>query len=310
MRPARGYARAMSSQSSSGIALPFAVATAGIAFFSGMDAVMKALTLAIGTYNAMLWRILVGAVIGGALWFGLKSPRPTRAAMRIHLIRGMMSSIMAILFFWGLARVPLAQGVALAFVAPLIALYLAALILKEKIERGAILGSLLGFAGVLVIMAAQWEAEMGPEAFRGALSILASAVFYAWNIVLMRQQALVAKPLEVAFFTGLVVGACYLPFAPFLASLPPPGEYPLIVAAAVLGVGSLMLLSWAYARAEAQYLAPVEYTAFVWAAAFGILFFAEPVRPLTLIGAAMIVVGCIVAARRRPAPLGDAIVEI
>ena len=41
---------------------------------------------------------------------------------------------MAMLFFWGLARVPLAQGVALAFVAPLIALYLAALILKEEIS--------------------------------------------------------------------------------------------------------------------------------------------------------------------------------
>lgn len=276
----------------------FAVATAGIASFSGMDAVMKALTLAIGTYNAMLWRVLVGAVIGGALWFALKSPRPSRAAMRIHLIRGMLSSAMAILFFWGLARVPLAQGVALAFVAPLIALYLAALVLKEQIERRAVLASLLGFAGVIVILAAQAQAEMGPEAFRGAMAILASAVFYAWNIVLMRQQALVAKPLEVAFFTGLVAAACYLPFAFFLAELPPPGQYPAIAAAALLGIGSLMLLSWAYARAEAQYLAPVEYTAFVWAALFGILFFAEPVKPLTLIGAAMIVAACLFAARR------------
>ena len=44
---------------------------------------------------------------------------------------------MAILFFWGLARVPLAQGVALAFVAPLIALYLAALLLKRDGSSGA-----------------------------------------------------------------------------------------------------------------------------------------------------------------------------
>lgn len=291
-------------------AAAFAVATLGIAFFSGMDAVMKALTLAVGAYNAMLWRILVGAAIGGTLWLALRSPRPSRAAMRIHLVRGLMSSVMAILFFWGLARVPLAQGVALAFVAPLIALYLAALILKEEISRRAILASLLGFAGVIVIMAAQAEANMGPEAFWGALSILASAVFYAWNIVLMRQQALVAKPLEVAFFTGLIVGACYLPFAPFLAALPPPGQYPAIVAAAVLGLGSLMLLSWAYARAEAQYLAPVEYTAFVWAALFGLIVFAEPVKPLTLIGAAMIVIACLIAARRAPQPIGDGIVEV
>lgn len=292
------------------IAIPVAVACAAIAFYSAMDAVMKALTIAIGVYNAMLWRMLVGTLIAGLVWLGLRSPAPSRAGLRIHLIRGVISSLMAILFFWGLARVPLAQGVALAFIAPLIALYLAALVLGETIERKAILGSLLGFAGVLVIMLAQAEADLGPEAFWGALSILCSAMFYAWNIVLMRQQALVAKPLEATVFTGLVLVACYLPFAPFWAALPPPEQYGAILLSALFGVAALMLLTWAYARAEAQYLAPVEYTAFVWAAIFGIAFFAEPVRPLTLIGAAMIVSGCYVAAKPKRAPLAEATMEI
>ena len=141
---------------------------------------------------------------------------------------------------------------------------------------------------------------MGPEAFEGALAILASAALYAWNIILMRQQALVARPVEIGFFTGLIVAACYLLVAPFLAELPPVSEIPAIVGAAVLGFGSLLLLSWAYARAEAQHLAPVEYTAFVWAVLFGFLFFGEAVRPLTLLGATMIVVACLIAARRRP----------
>jgi len=289
----------------SSTAIAFAVAAIGIAFFSAMDAVMKGLAIALGAYNAMLWRVLAGAALGGAVWLALRSPRPTRAAMRIHLIRGTLSSVMGLLFFWGLARVPLAQGVALSFVAPLIALYLAALLLKEKIERRAILASLLGFAGVLVILSAQAQAEMGPDAFLGALAILASAALYAWNIILMRQQALIAKPVEIAFFTGLVVTGCYLAAAPFLAEIPPAGHVPGILAAAVLGFGSLMLLSWAYARAQAQHLAPVEYTAFIWAVLLGLVFFAEPVRPLTLAGAAMIVAACILAARRRPAPVAE-----
>ena len=67
----------------------------------------------------------------------------------------------------------------------------------------------------------------------------------------------------------------------------------------------LILLSWAYARAEAQHLAPVEYTAFVWAALFGFLVFGEAVRPLTLIGAAMIVIACVLAARRRPVSIAE-----
>lgn len=297
-------------QGRTSIAIPVAVAVAAIAFYSAMDAVMKALTIAIGVYNAMLWRMIVGTLLAGLVWLALRSPLPSRAGLRVHLIRGVISSLMAILFFWGLARVPLAQGVALAFIAPLIALYLAALILGEQIERRAILGSILGFAGVLVIMLAQAEADLGPEAFWGALSILASAMFYAWNIVLMRQQALVAKPLEATLFTGLVLVACYLPFAPVWAALPPPDQYLPILLSALFGVAALTLLSWAYGRAEAQYLAPIEYTAFVWAALFGLAFFAEPVRPLTLLGAAMIVAGCYVAARPKKAPLADAMIEV
>lgn len=287
------------------IFLPFSVATLGIAFFSAMDAVMKHLSIAIGAYNAMFWRVMAGALLGGVVYFVLKSAWPTRAAMRIHVTRGLLTSVMGFLFFWGLARVPLAQGIALSFVAPLIALYLAALILKEKIERGAIFASLLGFAGVIVILGGQAEARMGPDAFRGALAILASAILYAWNIILMRQQALAAKPAEIAFFSSLIVTLCYLIVAPFFAEVPAADQLPAILAAAALGFASLMLLSWAYARAQAQHLAPVEYTAFVWAALFGILFFAEPVGPLTMVGAAMIVGACYIATRRRPSPVAD-----
>ncbi|HYD37791.1 MAG TPA: DMT family transporter [Allosphingosinicella sp.] len=284
-------------------AIPFAVAALGIALFSTMDALMKGLSLAIGTYNALLWRTLAGAAIGGAVFFLRRSPRPGRAALRVHLIRGTMGSVMALTFFWGLARVPMAQAIALAFVAPLIALYLAAVLLKERIERAAIFASLLGFAGVVVILAGQAQAELGREALLGSLSILVSAALYAWNIILMRQQAQLAGPVEIAFFTALIMAVCFALAAPFLAAAPPPAQWPAIVGAAALAFGSLLLLSWAYARAEAQRLAPVEYTGFIWAAMFGWLVFAEPVRPLTLAGAAMIVVACWFATRPRTAPM-------
>jgi S-adenosylmethionine uptake transporter len=305
-RPARA---AISAQMASGarpsILVPFGVATLGIAFFSFMDAVMKGLTLDIGAYNALLWRTMAGAVIGGLVFFGRRSPWPGKPAMRVHLTRGVLSAVMAILFFWGLARVPMAQAIALAFVAPLIALYLAAILLHEKIERRAILASLLGFAGVLVIFSGQAQADLGPEAFRGSISILASAGLYAYNIILMRRQALLAKPMEIAFFTSLIMTTCFILLAPLLAVVPAREHLPAIAGAAFLAFASLILLSWAYARAEAQHLAPVEYTSFVWAAMLGAVFFGEKVLPLTLLGAAMIIVACLFAATGRPA-LADA----
>jgi len=286
-------------------AVAFAVATAGIASFSVMDAVMKHLALAIGTYNALLWRTGAGAMIGGAVFFGARNRWPERAAMRVHLTRGLIGVPMAVLFFWGLARVPMAQAIALAFVAPLIALYLAAILLKETIERRAILASLLGFAGVLVIFAGQAEAELGPDAFRGSIAILGSAGLYGYNIILMRRQAQLARPTEVAFFTSAIMAGSFALAAPFIAEVPSPSHLPAIVGAALLAFASLILLSWAYARAEAQHLAPVEYTSFVWAAIFGFLVFGEAVQPLTFAGAAMIVVACLIAATRRPPPDPD-----
>ncbi len=279
-------------------AAAFAVATLGIAFFAIMDAVMKSLTLELGVYNAMLWRIMAAAVMCAAVWLWRGPRRPAPGAMRFHLMRGVVGAVMALLFFWGLARVPMAQAIALTYIAPLLALFLAAVLLGERIGRATILASLVAFAGVLLVMFAQWEARLGHEAFLGALAILASAVCYAWNIILMRQQALVADPSEIAFFQTLIMLACLLLGAPFLAVVPAAEQVPSIILSAGLATISLFLLSWAYARGEANYLAPTEYTSFLWATALGWMVFGERVSLLTIAGAALIVTGCIWVARR------------
>ena len=74
---------------------------------------------------------------------------------------------------------------------------------------------------------------------------------------------------------------------------------PLVALAAVLATVSSLLLSWAYARAEAQRLVPLEFTAFLWAAMLGAVMFGEKVLPLTILGAAMIIGGCVIAVRGR-----------
>ena len=289
------------------VLIPFAVATLGIALFSAMDAVMKGLSLALGAFNAVFWRMLVGLLLSGVLYFALRAPRPSREAMRFHIIRGLVGSVMALTFFWGIARLPLAEAVALTFIAPLISLYLAAVLLGEPVGKRAVLASAIGFAGVLVIVGAR-AGTPGDRDLWGAASIIVSAMLYAYNIVLMRQQALVARPLEIAFYQYVVVVAVLALAAPFLAELPPAGEWPELVFAAVLALISLMLLAWAYRRAEAHRLAPVEYTALLWAALFGFLVFSEEVGLTTLAGAALIVGGCILAARSpsHPAPAAEA----
>ena len=275
----------------------FAIACLGIVAFSSMDAVVKHLTLAIGTYNALLWRSFAGVGVSAVPWLWSRPARPSRPAMRLHVERGVVSAAMAMLFFWGLARTPMAQAIALTFIAPLIAQGLAVLLLKERMKRGALIGSALGFGGVLVILWGQANAAMGSEAMLGAAAVLLSAVCYAYNIILMRRQAQLADPYEVAFFQSVIVALCLAPAMPWFAHLPPAGHVPMILLAALLATLSLALFGWAYARAEASYLAPVEFTAFIWASLWGFVFFDEKVGLATLLGAALIVAGCLIAAR-------------
>jgi S-adenosylmethionine uptake transporter len=280
------------------ILLPFAAACLGIALFSAMDGLMKGLSITVGAYNAMLWRLIVGAGMAGTLFAIRRETLSARSTLKLHIIRASVSSAMAVTFFWGIARVPLAEGIALSFIAPLIALYLAAILLGETISRHAIIASLLGLAGVIVILAGRiGGTEYDEAALMGVGSIFISALLYSYNLILQRQQAQVASPVEVAFFQSLIAGCVLGLAAPFLATVPQAGHWPSIIGSALLAMISLMLLSWAYARAEAQLLVSVEYTAFIWAMLVGWLLFGEAVTWPTLLGAALIIAGCLYAAR-------------
>ena len=288
----------------SGSQLPFVIAAAGIGLFSIMDAFMKSLVLAMGVYNALVWRTGTSVIFGALAWRASGGGGwPSRRALRLHLLRGGLTAGMATLFFWGLARVPMAQAIALTYVAPLLALLLGALLLGERVGRRVTGASVAALVGVGVILAGVSRAshDAGPEVLHGAAAIIASAILYALNLIVARLQSQAARPGEIALIQSAVVTAILLLAAPWLLHLPPAGEWWKIVAGAALATGSLFLLGWAYAHGEAGYLSTTEYTSFVYAAALGWAVFGERVASTTLAGAAIIVAACLYGARR-PAP--------
>lgn len=285
-----------------GATIPFAATLLGVALYALMDVLMKGSSLAVGAYAALFWRSLVAIVFVIPLWRLTGGKWPDASTVRLHLLRGMVAAGMALTFFYGLTLLPMAEAIAISFVAPLIALYLAAATLGETIRKSAVAASLLGLAGVAIIAFARLGAsEHGDGAALGIAAILLSAVLYAWNLVLQRRQAQLAKPLEVASFMNATVFLALLPGAWWLAEVPAePGLAAAIAGAAVLAVTAGMLFSWAYARAEAQILVPVEYSAFIWAALMGWLVFGEELTWPTLLGTTLVVIACWIAAPRKP----------
>ena len=278
----------------------FAVALSAVAVLSIMDAVMKHLVLAIGIIAVSIWRAVANLVISGGLYLPRRLPWPSRKILRIHVTRSVVVTVMAVLFFWGIGRVPLAQAIALTFIAPLIAMVLSPLLLKETLSGRSIAGAVAAFVGVIIIVLGQARAEVRPDVLLGIAAILGSALCYSVNILMMRWQALAAKPLEINFFQSLVVMLLWIA-AMGVAGIPawPHGQIGWIVLASILSTAGSLLFAWAYARGEAAYLAVTEYSAFLWASALGWLIFQERVSFYTLAGAVLIVGGCLIAARRK-----------
>ncbi|WP_037498424.1 DMT family transporter [Sphingomonas jaspsi] len=279
-------------------ALAFLVALAAIGALSAMDAVMKGLSRDIGAFATMCWRSVLATGVMAVPYIATRKSGPTLRALRLHLLRGLLMVPMSFLFFWGLARVPMAQAIALTFIAPLLALFLAAIFLGEKVGPRTVGGSLLAFFGVTVIVYGQGKADLGPEALKGSIAILGSAVCYAFNIVVMRSQAQQARPIEIAFFQFLFTGIGFWALG-LAVGLPtyPSGQLWVLLVATMLAIAGMLLLAWAYARAGAAYLSSSEYSGFIYAAVLGWLVFGEPVSPYTVAGAALIIGGCAIASR-------------
>ena len=280
--------------------MPILAALAGVALLSLMDALMKGAALAVGAYSATVLRYGIGFLLIAPIWLARGGRWPTARALRFHLARGFVSTFMALSFFFAITKLPLAETIAISFVAPVASLYLAALILKEKIRREAIYAALVGLAGTLVIIGGRVGRErMSEGATLGLIAILLSAMLYAYNLVLARQQAQLAGALEIATFHSGVGGLVLALAAPWHLTLPQSVSLLHIAGAGVLTVSGAAILGWAYAREEAQVLVPMEYSGFLWASLFGWIFFRETVAATTVSGAAMIVLGCWIAARRK-----------
>jgi S-adenosylmethionine uptake transporter len=291
-------------KSAASATIPVLVCTFAIFLLSAMDAGMKSLVIAVGVYNVVLWRSMLAALASAAGWAARAPAWPAPGAMRLHVLRAAIVGVILITFFWGLARVPLAEGIGLSFVAPLFALFLAALLLGERIRRQAVWAAVLGFAGVGVIVAGQFGgATYTQDTLLGTLSILVSTVFYGFNLILTRKQAQIASPIEIMFFQNLALLVIMSLAAPWLAMQLPSDYWLPLVGITALSLSGQYLMSWAYARAEAQYLISTEYSAFIWAIALGWYFFGEDVSWETLAGAGLIILSCWVAARAslRPA---------
>jgi drug/metabolite transporter (DMT)-like permease len=264
--------------------------------FSTQDAVIKLLVSGITVWQIMFFRsaiILVGAgCVGGPKLFAeaLRSP-----ILRAMVLRSLLTMAAWLCYYNAARYLQLAELTTIYFAAPIIVTVLSIVLLKEAVPPSRWLAVLLGFAGVFIACDPRHMGFSAPVAL-----VLAAACFWGVTIVLIRKIALQ----ERSIIQLVLNNAFFLVFsgAPlfWFWQTPSGGEWVLLLGVGALGGVAQFLLFEGMRRAPVSIIAPFEYTALLWAFAFGFLIWGDVPRPEVFIGAAIIIsAGLIILAGER-----------
>ncbi|MBA4334658.1 MAG: EamA/RhaT family transporter, partial [Methylobacterium sp.] len=240
----------------------------GIALLTVMDAVIKAQMQEHSFIVALFMRFAMGGVCALVVLAIARPPVPTRASVIGNSVRVPVVVLTAGSFFYSISVLPLAEALTLAFLAPVFVALLGGVLLKEKMDARIWQALGFGVAGMLVMVWPRLQGQVSGAGL-GVAAALFSAVTYAFNLILLRRIALKEHPAVIVAFQNcgpalLLAVPAALVFVPLSAA-----DLLIYLAAGALGVAGHLTLTSAFARAEASRLAPLEYTALIWASLLG-----------------------------------------
>lgn len=210
-----------------------------------------------------------------------------------HLFRGGLACVAMMLSYIAFARLPVAQAQTLMFLAPLIVVPLAALKLKERLTKPALLGLGLGFAGTLCILGLSFD--LGAEATWGALCGIAAAFLIATIQITIRAMMSTETAISTALSFTVIVAVVSSVSALWGNWVWPRGEALWILfAAGVFGTLNLLLFAESLARAPVSMLAPLDYTGLIWALLADWLIFAVLPGGMGFVGSVLVTIGALI----------------
>jgi drug/metabolite transporter (DMT)-like permease len=257
----------------------------GVLLFAVNDTLGKWLVGAYTVGQLLLVRSIAGlaamapAICKAGPYAFLQAPRPW-----LQLLRVVFSTLESALFFWALTQLPLAEVMTYYMAGPIYVTALSPFLLNERVGWRRWTAVAVGFGGVVLAL------HPSPDSLSlGAVCALAGSFSYACFLIATRKLA--GTPGTV-LMTGQLLAALLFGGALVLTQgWTPPGALDLVLMA-FLGIGSLggnLCVNQSLRMAPASVLVPYQYTLILWGMIFGYLFFDEVIRPLTLMGAVVII---------------------
>lgn len=257
---------------------------AGFFLFSFGDMLAKLLTESMHPLQ-IAWSRQTGMLVGVLIMLSVKGVSVLRSANpSLQIARGTLAATSAAAFIYAVSYVPLADAVAITFVAPFFVTMLGALILKEQVGWRRWSAVAIGFVGTLIVIR-PGMGVMHPAAF---LLIFAAGAF-SLRQVLSRVLAGADSVMTTVSYTAIVsAGLLTLPL-PFIWTTPTMEQLLIILAIGAIAAMAETLVIMALDMAQAVVLAPVHYTLIIWGTFYGFFVFGQLPDGWTWFGTAIIV---------------------
>lgn len=265
--------------------------------FTLMAAVVKTLSVRYPVGQLIFCRSFF-ALVPLLAWLAFQGPLLANirtAHFGDHLRRGVVGSIGMLCGFIALGSLPLPDAIAIGYAAPLVAVVLAAVLLKETVRIYRWSAVAFGFIGVLIMLSPHLNlgtltAVASGGAATGAAFALTGAFCSAWAMTEVRRLTRTETTGAIVFYFTLLssmlgLGSVVLGWVAPL-SLADAG---LMLLMGILGGIGQILLTSSYRHGDASLVAPFEYSSMIWAVALGWFLFGDMPQQVVLTGAAVVI---------------------
>lgn len=256
-----------------------------------MGSIVKGLGDNLSSFQVSFFRAAFGLV----LVLPLVLPRGMqvfRAKRPILLVgRGIAGAVGMMAGFYAVVQMPLADATAITFTAPLFVVLLAGVFLGESVDRNRWLATLVGFLGVILLI----QPDAGTIETAAVVALIGAMAIAAVKLML-RSLAKQEQALTILLYTSVIMTLITAAPAWLTWKTPTLTELSLLLIVGILANLGQYCMIRGYRLHEASKLAPLEYSRLIFAILLGAYVFAETPTGVTLIGAALIVLGSLYVA--------------
>lgn len=207
-----------------------------------------------------------------------------RRGISLFCIRGAVHTAAVILWFYAMARIPMAEVTAMNYLAPVYVTVGAALFLGERLAVRRLLAVGIAILGVFVIL------RPGIRAVEpGHIAMLFTAVFMGISYLIGKRVSSDYSPAVVVWMLSLTVTLGLLPFAVAVWVTPTPVQAGWMFVVAALATAAHYTMTLAFRAAPVNMTQPVTFLQLVWATLVGWLIFDELPDAWVFVGGAMII---------------------